>query len=143
MTTIATYGHTLKKFANGEVNLADLKLELLNDTATFTVGHTAKTQVDNAGAYEVSGNGWDSGGEAIANAAITTVDTDDSMLDADDVSVTATGGAIGPAYKALLLEATSGDPLFFIDFEAAKTADVGTPFNVTWAATGIHKWIKT
>jgi hypothetical protein len=138
MATISLYNHTPKLFANGEVNLATLKLMLLNNSATFTATHTALTQV--AGANEVSGNGWDAGGEPLANAAVTVVSTNDAKLDADDISVSASGGSIGPAHKAVLYDDTGDLPLAFIDFEGAQEAGVGTPFVVTWNASGIITW---
>ena len=143
--SIQLYDTTVLRFVNGSNSAADTyKLELLNDSATFTASHTAKSAVDNSGAYEVSGNGWTVGGETLANAAISVANTNDAKFDADDIEVTATGGAIGAAYKALLYNATDSNyPVAFIDFGEAKTADVGTPFKVTWNAAGIVTFTYT
>src|SRR5690606_25398750 len=132
--TISLYNHTAKLFANGEVELTTLKLQLLNDSATFTASHTALTSVNGSGSYEVSGNGWTAGGETLTNAAVTTVTTNDAKLDADDIAVTATGGSIGAAYKGVIYDDTdaSDAPLAFIDFDGAQTAGVGTDFKVVW-----------
>lgn len=139
--TISTYNHTIKLLQNEELTITTLKVMLLNNSATFTASHTALTSVSNAGAYEVSGNGWDAGGEALASEAITTVDTDGAMLDAADLTVTATGGDIGPAYKAVIYDDSDANdaPLFFIDFGEAKTAGVGTDFKFLWNASGIAR----
>lgn len=136
--TISLYDDTVSRFVNGENSTSDTyKLALLNNSATFTASHTAKSQVDNSGAYEVSGNGWAAGGETLT-VSVSKTTTNDAMFDATDVEVTATGGAIGPAYKALIYNATDSNyPVAFIDFGEAKTADVGTPFKVTWNAAGI------
>lgn len=136
--TISLYNHTPKLFANQEVTLASLKLMLLSDTATFTAANTTVNQVSDTGANEVSGSGWDSGGEPVGSAAVTITTTNDATLDAADVSVTATGGAIGPAFKALLLEGTK--PLAFIDFDGSQEAGEGTDFKVVWNASGIITW---
>lgn len=140
--TISQYNHTAKKFANGEVTLSTLKVQLLNNSAAFNAADTALTSVNNAGAYEVSGNGWTAGGETIAGAAITTVTTNDAKLDGTDISKTATGGSIGPAYKAAIYDDTdaSDAPLFFIDFGGVQEAGVGTDFKITWNANGIATW---
>lgn len=132
--TISLYNHTAKLFANGDVSLAGLKFMLTNNY-TFAATETALT---NATAAEVDGNGWDTGGEAIANAAVTTVTTNDAKLDGDDISVTATGGAIGPADGGVIHDGTY--PLAYVDFGEEKTADTGTPFMVTWNASGILGW---
>lgn len=136
--TISLYNGVAAAILNGSLDAADTyKLELLNNTATFTAANTTKAQVDNTGAYEVYGNGWDQGGETLANVAVTTVTTNDAKFDADDLSVTATGGDIGAAYKALLYNSTDSSLIAFIDFGEAKTAGVGTNFLVSWNASGI------
>ncbi len=136
--TVSLYNGVTAALANGTLASGTFKLELLNDSATFTAANTTKTQVDNGAAYEVSGNGWDVGGETIADWAISTVTTNDAKIDATDISVTATGGAIGPAYKALLYKDDTSDTLIaFINFGESKTADTGTDFKVTWNDSGI------
>jgi hypothetical protein len=134
--TIQIYDHTAKLFFNHEIDPAGVfKLELLNDSAVFTAANTTKNSVDNTGAYEVSGNGWAAGGETLGSVAVTQVTTNDAKFDAADIDKTASVGAIGPAYKALLYIGTL--PLAFINFGGVKQADAGTHFIVTWDATGI------
>lgn len=141
--TITPYNHTAAKLLTLDIdaNAANFKVELLSSSATFTATHTTKSSVDSAGTYEVYGNGWTQGGMALASVTVTTVNTDETMFDAADVSVTATGGAIGPAYAALLYVNEGGGgtytPLFFIAFGEAKTASEGNTFNVNWNASGI------
>lgn len=139
--TISRYNHTAKLLLNKELALTTFKVMLLNNSATFDATDTALTDVTNAGAYQVSGNGWDSGGETLSNVAVTVVATDGAMIDADDLAITATGGDIGPAYKAVIYDDThaSDAPLWFIDFGESKTAGVGTDFRVTFNANGIAR----
>lgn len=131
------YNHTRKLFANGEVNIANLKVMLVGAGYTFAATEVAMTA---ATAQQVSGNGWAAGGPVIANAAVTTVDTTNAKLDGDDVSVTASGGTIGPAEGLVVYDATNSTPLFYYDFPATQSAGDGTPFNVNWAAGGIATW---
>ncbi len=138
--TISLYNHTTKIFANEQVDLTALKLMLLGAGGTFTAADTAIADVS---ADEVSGNGWDTGGEPVGSAAVTTVTTNDAKLDAADVSVTATGGSIGPAENAVLYDSANDLLICHISFGEAKTADVGTPFNVVWNASGITTWTYT
>ena len=141
--TVSTYNHTAAKLLQLGIvpQAANFYLELLTGDATFVASHTTKAAVDNTGAYEVSGNGWDSGGEPLTSVAVTTVTTNDAMLDAADVQITATGGSIGPADAALIYvnESAGGTltPLWFIDFGESKTATVGNVFPVIWSASGI------
>lgn len=137
--TITRYNHTAARFAGGNVDLAALKFMLLSDAATFTATNTALTDVTNAGAYQVSGNGWAAGGELLANAAVTTVATNGAMLDADDIAKEAVGGSIGPAFKAVIFDDTADAPLWFIDFDGEQTAGEGTEFRVTINALGIFR----
>lgn len=139
--TIARYNHTAAKLLGGDVDLDNLKLMLLNDSASFTASNTTLAQVSNSGSYEVHGSGWTQGGEDLASVSVSTVDTDGAMLDAADISVTATGGAIGPAYKAVIYDDSdaSDAPLWFIDFDGAQTAGEGTDFKITINASGIFR----
>ncbi len=139
--TISRYNHTAAKMASGAVTLGSLKLMLLDNSASFTAANTALTTVSNAGAYEVDGGGWTTGGEALASAAVTTVDTNGSMLDAADIVVTATGADIGPAYAGVIYDDADGSdaPLWYIDFDGPQTAGDGTDFRVTFSASGIFR----
>lgn len=137
MATISFYNQTRQLFADGAVDLASLKVMLVNGY-TFAATETA---IATAQASEVSGNGWTAGGEAIASAAVTTVNTNEAMLDGANISVTATGGDIGPATGAVIYDSSANDnPLWYIDFEGSETAGDGTPFNITWDANGIARW---
>jgi hypothetical protein len=132
--TISLYNQFRKKLANSEVNLADLKVMLLNASGVFSAAHTNITSLS---ANQVSGNGWTAGGEPLANAAITIANTSEGKFDADDVVKEAAGGSIGPAHAAVIYEAASGDVLVHIDFGGAKEAGVGTQFKIVWNAAGI------
>jgi hypothetical protein len=90
-----------------------------------------------AGSYEVAGNNWTPFGEPIANATVTTVTTNDTKLDGDDVSKTATGGPIGPARKALVYDWKTMKPLAFVDFGEDEEAGEDTDFKIVWHSNGI------
>lgn len=130
-----TFNHTRKLFANGEITLTNLKVMLTNGY-TFA---PAETTMTNATAAEVSGNGWVAGGPTIASAAITIANTDGAKLDGNDISVTASGGPIGPADGLVVYDATGSWPLFHDSFASQEAGD-GTAFKVTWDAAGIHVW---
>lgn len=135
--TVTLYNHTAKLFANGDVDLANLKVMLLNASGTVTASHTAISSIS---ANQVSGNGWTTGGVALSGVAVTTTTTNDATLDATDISVTASGGTIGPAENAVIYDATGNYPLVHIAFGGAKSADAGADFKITWNASGIATW---
>ncbi len=140
--TVNLYNNATKRLVNKEVTFTTLKLMLLSNLASFTASHTTLDQVAGAGptrANEVYGNGWTQGGMTLASVAVTTVTTNDAMLDANDVTVTATGGAIGPAYAAVLYDDTDSNkaPLLYVDFGQAQTAGQDTDFKVVWNASGL------
>lgn len=137
--TASMYDHSAKLMVNKELVYTTLKAELLSASASFTAANTTRNQVNNTGAYAVSGNGWTAGGELIGSGAVTTVNTNDAKLDGSDISVTASGSDIGPASAAVVYDDThaSDAPLFYIDFGGAQTAGVGTDFKITWHANGI------
>ncbi len=139
--SVNVYNHTVKKLANKEFTLTSLKVMLVNQAAVtgFDATNTTLAQVLAGSQDEVSGNGWTAGGEALANAAVTTVTTNDAKFDADDISKTASGGSIGPAYGAVVYDdADSNDaPLFMVNFGQAEEAGIGTDFKITWPAAGV------
>jgi len=141
--TMSFYNHTRKLFANNEVNLSTLRVMLLD-------GHTqdptdTAVVADLIDDDEVSGSGWDAGGEAIGSAAVTVTDTNEAKLDGNDVVVEATGGSIGPATGAVIIAddfagTPVARPLLYIDFDGSQTAGEGTDFAIRWHADGIHTW---
>jgi hypothetical protein len=137
--TISRYNHTLTLFLNQQVDLENLFVMLLDNDATFVATHTSIDDVagqdsDGTRINEVFGNGWDLGGEQLLYPLFTAVVADgdaianDSLLDATDITVTATGGAIGPAYKAAIYDKTSEKVLFFYDLGEDQTAGQDTDF---------------
>lgn len=138
--TMSLYDHTVKLLANKEVTLTTLKVKLLDNTASFVGSDATVNAVDGTGAKEVSGNGWTAGGLTLAGVAVTTVTTNDAILDANDASATASGGSIGPAYAALVYDATSNKPLLYIDFGQMQSAGDTTDFKIVWAADGLIKF---
>ena len=136
--TVTLYNHTTRLL--GSLDLDNLRCMLLDDTASFVASHTTLTDVAGAmHAKEVSGNGWTTGGEFLANVEWKTVTTNDAILDCDDISVVATGGIIGPAYAAVYYDDTHPDdaPLVYIDFGEAVDAGEATPFFITISPNGI------
>ena len=126
------YNHTRRLLGAGEVDIANLKV-LLTQGYTFDASETDTT---NAVAAEVSGNGWSQGGEALANATVTTVNTADAMLDADNVSVSIEGGSLGPFDAYVLYDATNDNPLLHKSFSEI-TKDDGSTMLIEWASDGI------
>lgn len=140
MPAIQLYNHTARKLMNTEFSPADTyKVMLLNATASFNAAHTTLTQVSNANAYEVYGNGWAQLGETLANVAVSTITTNDAMFDADDIAKAISGGALGP-YSALVIydDTDANDPpLGYLQLTAAITVADGAIAAVFWPATGI------
>ncbi len=139
--TMSLYDHTVFLLTSKAVTFTTVKVKLLDATATFTQGQTTVASVDGSGAKEVSGNGWTTGGVLLTTVAVTQVTTNDAQLSADNVTVTATGGSIGPAYAALVYDSTTNKPLIYIDFGQAQSAGATTDFKIVWDATnGIIKF---
>jgi len=143
--TASLYDHTVRLFADtgGGLDLTDLYVELLDPGAPFAASETSMDNVDDTGTQEVYGNQWDTGGMLLTACGVSIVTTNDAKLDAADITVTATGGAIGPADAAVIYAKTLNKPLVYIDFGEVKTADAGTDFKITWNASGIITWTYT
>lgn len=134
--SISLYNHSSARFASGANAASDTYKLMLCSAATFDATHTtlaAITKTEIAGSF-----GYTTGGATLANVAVTTVTTNDAKFDADDVSITATGGAIAAAFGILYNDTDADDPpVAFIDFDGTITANDGVPFVVQWNASGI------
>lgn len=134
--TITLYNHTAKLFAEGSNAAADSYKVMLCTAATFNAANTTLAGVTKT--ESTSGTGYTTGGQALANVAVTTVTTNDAKFDADDLTWTASGGAIAASYALLYNDTDANDPpLAFIDFGASESAGSGTDFKIIWNASGI------
>jgi hypothetical protein len=111
----------------------------INTTGSQSGVHTAHY----SGTKEVYGNGWAPGGVLLTTvawsaAALDSGTTNDAKLTLDNVTVNATGGAIGPASFAVIWDKSTFKPLWFITFNSAQTAGSTTDFKFTWPANGIQ-----
>lgn len=137
--SIDVFDHTQQLFLSGALAGDTFGIKLYS-AFTFTSSDTTVAAVDGAATQLSTANGYTQDAKVLANAAVTTFNTDDVKFDADDPSWTASGGDIGPATYAMIHSVTGQEPLFYIDFGEAKTANTGTPFIVTFDANGIMTW---
>lgn len=140
--SVSRYNQTIARFADGTHPPTATYIINLYSTFSFDAADTTKADAE-VGATQLStANGYTQDTKELDNVAITVVTTNDAKFDADDVSWTATGGAIGPARYAVVYNTTAvgSPPLFCIDFGENKTADDTTPFNINWHADGIITW---
>jgi hypothetical protein len=137
--TISLYNHTAARFADGSNAVGDTYKVKLLTAATFNATHT--TLAATGGTEATTGTGYTAGGQALANVAVTTVTTNDAKFDADDLTWTASGGAI-TASCAIIYNDTDADdpPVAFIDFDGSESAGDGTDFIIVWNASGIFTW---
>ena len=140
--SISLYNHTTARFASGANAAGDTYKLMLCSAATFNAANTTlagitKTEI-------ASGTGYTTGGAILAGVAVTTVTTDDAKFDANDVSITASGGSIS-ATGGILYNDTDADdpPVAFLSFDGTITAADGVPFVVQWNANGIVTFTKT
>lgn len=134
--TISLYNHTAKLFAEGSNIPGDVYKVMLCTAATFTASDTTLagvTKTETTGA-----TGYTTGGQALANVAVTTVTTNDAKFDADDLTWTASGGSITASYALIYNDTDANDPpIAFIDFGQSESAGDGTDFKIVWNASGI------
>ena len=134
--SITLYNHTAKLFADGSLAVGDTYKVKLLSAATFDATHT--TLAATGGTEATSGTGYTSGGQALANVAVTTVTTNDAKFDADDLTWTASGGSITASYAIIYNDTDADDPpIAFIDFDGSQSAGDGTDFKIVWNASGI------
>jgi hypothetical protein len=137
--TISLYNHTAKLFAEGSNVPGDTYKVKLYTAATFTASHTTLAGV--GGTEATTGTGYTAGGPSLVNVAVTTVTTNDARFDADDVTLTASGGSITASFGVIYNDTDANDPpLAFIDFDGSQSAGAGTDFKIIWDANGIFSF---
>lgn len=134
--TITLYNQTSRLFADGSNAAADSYKVKLYASATFNAADA--TLVGITGTEATTGTGYTAGGQALTGVAVTTVTTNDAKFDANDLTWTASGGAITASYAVLYNDTDANDPpLAFIDFGGSQSAGDTTDFKVVWNASGI------
>lgn len=137
--TVNTYNKFIENLGKKTFDLLNdtYKLVLVNDY-TFDGSHTAFSDVSSDEIAD--GNGYTAGGVTLQNVTWE-YDSDNSKTkwDADDITFTASGGAIGPATGAVIFHDDSANdiPILYIDFGGSETAGVGTDFRITFNTNGI------
>lgn len=139
MTIATLYNHTVHRFVTGLNASTDTYKVNLYSAFSFDAADTTKAAAETGGTQLPTANGYTQDAKELGSVTLALVTTNDAAFDAADVSWTASGGAIGPARYALIYNDTDADkpPVLYIDFEENKTADNGTPFNITFNASGI------
>jgi len=132
MATSGVYNRFKANLMNKVVDMeADtIKVMLLDDSHSFTATHNV---IGDVNTNEISGTGYDAGGKALADKAVTQAAT--TKFDATDLAWT---GASFTAYHAVLIDDTvaTDDLICSFDFGGAKTVASGT-FTLKWHADGI------
>lgn len=143
--TITLYNHTVSRFASGANAVGDTYKINLYSVFDFDAADTTKALAEGGATQLSTANGYTQDDKALSDVAVSVVTTNDAKFDATDVSWTASGGDIGPASYALIYNDTDADdpPVAYIAFGEAKTANTGTPFNITWDAAGIVTFTYT
>lgn len=138
--TANVYNHTTALVAGQAIDTANLKAMLLTSLASFDATDTTVDAVAGAAspdrANEFYGNGWAQGGPTVGSVVASTITTNDAKLAAAQISVTASGGEIGPARYVLLYDATNLKPLILYDLGQDEHAGDTTDFKFTFDLTG-------
>ena len=142
MATLQLYNHTAQRFASGANSPSDIYRVKLLSAGTFDATNT--TLAETGGTEVANGNGYITGGQALAGVAVTTVTTNDAKFDADDVTWAVSAASI-TALAAVLYNDTDTDdpPVAFINFGGSRTVSSGSNFVLNWNADGIFIWTVT
>ena len=133
--TVTPYNSFLTDVGAGAINLASdtFKVMLVNDYI-FSASHT---DISSATSTEIDdGTGYTTGGEEIEDITWGFV-VNKWVWDGENITLTATGGSIGPTTGAVIYDADNNKLVAYIDFGAEQTAGEDTDFKITFGANGI------
>lgn len=137
MATFVAFNDFFEQVAKGVHNWGTdtFKVALTNSapTAASDTGLANITQIAN-------GNGYTTGGATIANIAVTE-SSGTATVDADDVTFTASGGAIATWRYAVVYNDSATSPadalVGYLDNGSAVDIPDGQSFNIIWNASGL------
>lgn len=131
------YQNAVFDYTDCGVDETALKFMLLSSSASFVAADATVSQVSNAGAWEVSGGGWVSGGPPLQNVTHTVNVGGETEITADTVTVTMTGD-ITFRY-GLVYDSVNDTPLALIDYLEDHTASALTTLEFDFSSPG---WLK-
>lgn len=136
--SVTWYNHTAARFRSGANAVGDEYIVNLYTVLPANVTATTKAAAESGATQLSTANGYTQNAKVLTGVAVTTVSTNGSKFDADDVSWTASGSGI-TANFAMVYNNTDADdpPLFRVDFDGAITASAGIPLVIAWNASGI------
>lgn len=121
---------------------ANLKLMLLNSQAAFRYGDVNISQVylNGSNNYEVSGQGWPTGGKLLTNVAYSANNANNNAaLIADDVKQTLLNQLT--FRYGVIYDATSTKPLLWIDFGGNYTTEIQSQLVISVNSVGIAEFV--
>jgi len=119
------YHSTIKAVLDTGANLDAMKLMLLTAAAPYDPTHTALTQVNGGGAYEVTGSSWPAGGVVVLNTNIGAGDDFIATLLGSLPSVALNDPGSVTFRKIVVYDDSHANkrPLFFVDFGTDQFAE--------------------
>lgn len=135
MPTINFYNHTAKRQMAGENSISDeYKIVLLNSSGTFNATHVTLDECTASGSYEVYGNGWSQGGEAIPTMSAAISGTASGVITAAALNVPIAGGDLGPfSYFVIANTTDSGSPpVAHVELDSPQTVPNGYIWYCPW-----------
>lgn len=136
IATAFGYSEGVRQLVESNVDLANLKLMLLDETASFNAG---ETNITTLAAFEVSGQGWPVGGKQLANVSIADNAQGDAALIADVVRQILIE-SITFRY-AVIYDDTSNQPLLFIDFRDTIVTEAEKAILFDTSAFGVFTFL--
>lgn len=126
------------KALNGVMDFDTHTFKVSLHSASYTPSAENHDEVADLTNEVSNGNGYTTGGAALASVTLNRTTTT-VTFDAADTTWTASGGDIGPfRYVVLYDDTVSGDPLVgYIDLGGNNTITNGTTGTITWNASGI------
>lgn len=125
----ALSNHFKYQLAKKQIDMDTDTFKLILMATGFTFNKDTHATLADVSASELAnGNGYTTGGVTLANSTVTEDDTNDkASVSFDNISWTASSGALGPTPGAIMYDDTVGDDTIvgFIDFTTERTVTDG------------------
>jgi hypothetical protein len=125
----ALSNHFKYQLAKKQIDMDADTFKLILMATGFTFNKDSHATLTDVSASELAnGNGYTTGGVALANSTVTEDDSVDKAITVfDNITFTASGGSLGPTPGAIVYDDTTGDDTIvgYIDFITERTITVG------------------
>ncbi len=140
MTLVRFYNNGIKNILNGSIDLDTSTIKVI--LVSNYIFNPADTDYSDISSHELAtAHGYTNGGHALTTPVITFLDGV-TTFSTDNLTISASGGSIGPFDGVIYYCSTTNKLMFYVDPGGTFTALTGTDILFTMGADGVVSFVN-